>query len=34
MGTPEEALATVHKFIGISDVVKVSDEDIAWLGRD
>ena len=36
MGTPEEALATVNKFIGISDVVKVSDEDIAWLtnGRE
>ncbi len=36
MGTPEQALATVNKFIGISDVVKVSDEDIAWLtnGRD
>ena len=36
MGTPEQALATVNKFIGISDVVKVSDEDIAWLtnGRE
>ncbi len=36
MGTPQQALTTVNKFIGISDVVKVSDEDIAWLtgGRD
>jgi fructokinase len=31
MGSPEESLATVNKFVAVSDVVKVSDEDIAWL---
>lgn len=36
MGTPEEALEKVLAFIRVADVVKVSDEDIAWLtgGRD
>ncbi len=31
MGSPEESLAMVNKFVAVSDVVKVSDEDIAWL---
>lgn len=36
MGTPEEALRIVNKFVAVADVVKVSDEDIDWLteGRD
>ena len=36
MGSPEEALRTVNKFVAVADVVKVSDEDIEWLtqGRD
>ena len=31
MGEPANALAYVETMIGLSDVVKVSDEDIAWL---
>lgn len=31
MGSPEKALATVEEFVAVADVVKVSDEDIAWL---
>lgn len=36
MGDPETAWATVQRFVAVSDVVKVSDEDIEWLtnGRD
>lgn len=36
MGTPEQAWATVSRYVAVSDVVKVSDEDIDWLtgGRD
>lgn len=36
MGEPEEALAQVTRFVAVADVIKVSDEDIAWLtgGRD
>lgn len=31
MGEPETAWATVQRFVAVSDVVKVSDEDIEWL---
>ena len=31
MGEPEAALAALERFIALSDVVKVSDEDIEWL---
>ncbi|VEG29745.1 carbohydrate kinase family protein [Actinomyces howellii] len=31
MGTPESARATVERLIALSDLVKCSDEDIAWL---
>ncbi|WP_454929225.1 carbohydrate kinase family protein [Actinomyces sp.] len=31
MGDPETALASIERFIALSDVVKVSDEDIDWL---
>jgi fructokinase len=31
MGDPDVALAKVLAYVGISDVVKVSDEDLAWL---
>lgn len=36
MGEPDQAWATVQRFVAVSDVIKVSDEDIAWLtnGRD
>lgn len=36
MGTPEEAGRIVLDFVRLSDVIKVSDEDLAWLhpGRD
>lgn len=34
MGTPEEAWRAVSRFVAVSDVVKVSDEDIAWLTND
>lgn len=36
MGAPDTAWATVQRFVAVSDVVKVSDEDIEWLtqGRD
>lgn len=33
MGDPDNALALVERFVAVSDVVKVSDEDIAWLTR-
>ncbi|QPK80863.1 carbohydrate kinase [Schaalia sp. ZJ405] len=31
MGSPHQALALVEKFVAQSDLIKVSDEDIAWL---
>ncbi len=31
MGDPEVALAKVLAYVGVCDVVKVSDEDLAWL---
>lgn len=31
MGTPDTALPLVEAFVALSDVVKVSDEDLAWL---
>ncbi|WP_026460432.1 carbohydrate kinase family protein [Schaalia suimastitidis] len=31
MGTPEQAMAQVSRFVAVADVVKVSDEDIEWL---
>lgn len=31
MGEPEAAFAALERFIALSDVVKVSDEDIEWL---
>lgn len=31
MGTPEEALARIEPLVEAADVVKVSDEDVAWL---
>jgi len=31
MGDPEKSLEIVNKFVAVSDVVKVSDEDIDWL---
>lgn len=31
MGDPDLALAKVLGYVGVSDVVKVSDEDLAWL---
>jgi fructokinase len=31
MGTPEEALARMTEIVAVADVVKVSDEDLAWL---
>lgn len=36
MGSPEQAWSTVSRYVAVSDVVKVSDEDIDWLtgGRD
>jgi fructokinase len=36
MGTPEEILPGVHELLGLADVVKVSEEDLAWLhpGRE
>jgi fructokinase len=36
MGPPAAALARVEKIVALSDVVKVSDEDLAWLtpGQD
>ncbi|OLL82328.1 Fructokinase [Pseudonocardia sp. Ae168_Ps1] len=36
MGTPEEVLPGVHELLGLADVVKVSEEDLAWLhpGRE
>lgn len=34
MGDPTDALASVERFIALSDVVKVSDEDLAWLTGD
>ncbi|HEY6798164.1 MAG TPA: carbohydrate kinase [Kineosporiaceae bacterium] len=36
MGNPDAALARMEKIVALSDVVKVSDEDLAWLapGQD
>lgn len=34
MGTPEEVLPRITELIGLSDVVKASDEDLAWLYPD
>jgi fructokinase len=31
MGPREEVLAVVHEMLGVVDVVKASDEDVAWL---
>jgi fructokinase len=31
MGPREEVLAVVHELLGVIDVVKASDEDVAWL---
>ena len=31
MGEPEDALSAIERFVALADVVKVSDEDIAWL---
>ncbi len=31
MGPREEVLAVVHELLGVVDVVKASDEDVAWL---
>ena len=31
MGDPETARASIERFIALSDIVKVSDEDIDWL---
>jgi len=34
LGTPEEARPDIERLVGISDVVKVSDEDLQWLYPD
>ncbi|MEJ8281248.1 carbohydrate kinase family protein [Pseudonocardia spirodelae] len=36
MGSPQEVLPGVHELLGVADVVKVSEEDLAWLhpGRE
>ncbi|MEV1295865.1 carbohydrate kinase [Pseudonocardia sp. NPDC049635] len=36
MGSPDEVLPGVHELLGLADVVKVSEEDLAWLhpGRE
>ncbi|HLS14832.1 MAG TPA: carbohydrate kinase [Beutenbergiaceae bacterium] len=36
MGTPEQARVVIEALVGAADIVKVSDEDIAWLhpGQD
>lgn len=31
MGSPDEVLPGVHELLGLADVVKVSEEDLAWL---
>ena len=31
MGEPARALATIERFVAVSDIVKVSDEDVEWL---
>lgn len=34
MGSPEESIDTILDFVRAADIVKVSDEDIAWLTND
>ena len=34
MGPPAEVLAVVHELLAVADVVKASDEDVAWLEPD
>jgi fructokinase len=34
MGPPSEVLAVVHELLAVADVVKASDEDVAWLEPD
>ncbi len=34
MGSPEEARPRVERLVALADVVKASDEDIAWLYPD
>jgi fructokinase len=34
LGTPEDALPGIEKLVALSDVVKVSDEDLQWLYPD
>lgn len=34
MGHPDNALATMERFVELSDIVKLSDEDAAWLAGD
>ncbi len=34
MGEPAQARAVIERFVAMSDVVKASDEDIAWLAPD
>jgi fructokinase len=34
MGSPAEALPRIERLIGLADVVKASDEDVAWLYPD
>ena len=34
MGSPEEARPRVERLVALADVVKASDEDVAWLYPD
>lgn len=34
MGAPEEARPRIEELVGLADVVKVSDEDLAWLAPE
>jgi fructokinase len=34
MGTPDDVRARIEELVGLSDVVKASDEDLAWLYGD